>query len=104
MNRKTFILSFLFLISSITFFMSCNPVFKAVERQDPDKRKTENNNPVSIMVSEDLAYGQTWLTQRGIDTLTLIATDGSRLQGYYLPASSPSGKLAVLKGAWSTYH
>ncbi|WP_347528012.1 alpha/beta hydrolase [Mucilaginibacter sp. CAU 1740] len=75
---------------------SCNPVFNAIRRQDTAARKTDHKNPVSAMISEDLLYGQQWLSQPGIDTLRLRANDGASLQGYYRPALLKSDKLAIL--------
>lgn len=83
-------------MSIVTVMESCNSVFKAVKRQEPGERKTDPKNPVSIMITEDLAYGDKWLKQTGVNKLTLTANDGILLQGYYLAAPGTSDKLAVL--------
>ena len=96
-NRLVKYLPVLLFVAGILLGLeSCNPVFKTVKRQDPAKRKTNPNNPVSVMITEDIAYGDKWLHQKGIDTLTLKTTDNILLKGYYLAASTSSKKLAVL--------
>lgn len=76
---------------------SCNMIFKqAIERKDLAERKVDTTNPVSIMIGKDLKFGEEWLKQPTVEILHIKAKDGIKLQGYYIPNTISSNKLAVL--------
>ncbi|MDP9079047.1 MAG: alpha/beta hydrolase [Bacteroidota bacterium] len=75
---------------------------KVIKRKRTTERKPDPENPVSVMISSDLSFGQQWLKRKGVRRLVLNTHDGLKLHGYFVPSLRPTKKLVILVHGFGT--
>lgn len=95
-KRKSIILTIIlvilvFLIGGGTYLFNF-----AIGAQPPTPTNKSGKDVVSQTFAKARDDGAAWLKKEDAETLPLTVNDGTKLQGYYLPAEKKSTKLAIL--------